>query len=77
MRVYLGRDPLSGRIKYHNHTIRGTKKKANDYARDTEQKRDKGQRVSASTSKLTDYLIWAPESGREQSGTITRFCRQL
>lgn len=56
VRVFLGRDPLTGRTQYHNHTIRGTKKDASNYAREIEQKRDKGQNVSAATTTLTDYL---------------------
>ena len=56
VRVFLGRHPISGRVQYHNHTVHGTLKKARDYARDAELKRDKGQNIVASTTKLTDYL---------------------
>jgi hypothetical protein len=56
VRVFLGRDPLTGGTRFHNHTIRGTKKDAINYGHDIEMKRDKGQNVSASTTTLTDYL---------------------
>jgi integrase len=56
VRVFLGRDPLTGRTQYHNHTIHGTKKDAESYARDAELRKEKGQNVSASTTRLTDYL---------------------
>ena len=56
VRVFLGRHPITGRTQYHNHTVHGTKKQAQDCARDTELKRDKGQNIVTSTMKLTDYL---------------------
>lgn len=40
VRVFLGR--VDGRVKYHSKLIHGTKKKAEQYARDTETKRDLG-----------------------------------
>jgi integrase len=56
VRVFLGRHPITGRTQYHNHTIHGTKKDAEGYAREVELKRDKGQNIATSTTKLTDYL---------------------
>lgn len=56
IRVFLGRHPITGRIQYHNETVHGTKKEAESRAKETELKRDKGQNVASSTTKLTEYL---------------------
>ena len=56
VRVFLGRHPITGRVQYHNHTVHGTKKDAESYEHEVELKKDKGQNIAASTTKLTDYL---------------------
>lgn len=56
VRVFLGRHPITGRVQYHNHTVHGAKKDAEGYAREVELKKDKGQNITSSTTKLTDYL---------------------
>lgn len=56
VRVFLGRDPLTGRTRYHNATVHGTKKDAEGYARKKEDRRDEGRCVSSAPKKLSDYL---------------------
>jgi len=65
VRVFLGRHPITKKRQFHNETVHGTKKKAENRAREIEVKRDRGETVASSTTKLTDYLDkWLAHKGQ-------------
>jgi integrase len=60
VRVFLGRDPKTGKRAYHNKTIHGNKKAAQRYLNDALSRRDLGSLrnvAEASISELLDLLI--------------------
>lgn len=65
VRVYLGRDPTTGKTNYHNKTIHGTQKDAQQYARDFQVKVDKGEYIAPSSLTLNEYLDqWLKHKGQ-------------
>jgi small ligand-binding sensory domain FIST len=54
VRVFLGRDPRTGKIRYHNRTIHGTKDDAVDYALDAELKHRRGKTISSRQPNLVN-----------------------
>jgi integrase len=65
VRVFLGRDPTTGKTLYHNKTIHGTQKDAQQYAREFQVKVDKGEYVAPSSVTLNDYLDqWLKHKGQ-------------
>ena len=65
VRVFLGRDPTTGKILYHNKTIHGPVRDAQQYARDFQVKVDKGEYVAPSALTLNEYLDqWLKHKGQ-------------
>jgi integrase len=58
VRVFLGRDPATGRRKYHNKTIRGTKKQAETYGRKIQHQVDTGTFREPASQTVTEFLDW-------------------
>ena len=56
VRIFLGRDPSTGRRKYHNKSVRGTKKDAQQYLTATLRDRDLGSFAKPSSEPLDAYL---------------------
>jgi integrase len=56
VRVFLGRDPHTGRRRYHNHTVKGTKKDAQRYLNGVLREIDMGSFVEPSKMTLNGYL---------------------
>ena len=56
VRVYLGRDPQTGKRKYHNKTIHGTSKDAQKYLNAMLRDRDMGAFVEPTRMTLNEYL---------------------
>src|SRR5690606_12306533 len=56
VRVYLGRDPVTGKRRYHNKTIRGNKKDAQRYLNQMLAEKDLGTFVEPSRQTLHEYL---------------------
>jgi integrase len=56
VRVYLGRDPDSGRRQYLNHTIRGSFRAAQHYLNTRLAKRGQGRELTSPAMKLNQYL---------------------
>ena len=56
VRVFLGRDPDTGKRRYHNHTIHGTKKDAERYRTATLREKDLGIFVEPARMSLNAYL---------------------
>jgi integrase len=56
VRVYLGRDPQSGKRRYHNHTVNGNKKDAQRYLTEKLQEIDLGTFVEPSVVTVGEYL---------------------
>lgn len=56
VRVYLGRDPATGKQIFHNHTIHGTKRDAETYRNGVLRDRDLGTFVQPSSSLLNEHL---------------------
>ena len=56
VRVFLGRDPDTGKRRYHNHTIHGTKKDAERYRTATLREKDLGIFVEPARMSLNTYL---------------------
>ena len=60
VRVFLGRDPQTGKRQYQNHTIHGGKKDAQEYLNKTLTERDKGLLTidgGTTIDKLLDMLV--------------------
>lgn len=63
VKVFLGRDPETGKQKFHNKTIHGTKKDAQVYLNKVLRDRDLGTWVELSTLPLSTYLDrWLTEA---------------
>jgi integrase len=56
VRVFLGRDPSTGKRNYHNKTIRGTKKQAEAYGRKIQHEVDTGVFREAAHQTVGEYL---------------------
>jgi integrase len=56
VRVFLGRDSQTGKRRYHNHTVRGTKKDAQKYLNGKLREIDLGTYIEASKVSLNEYL---------------------
>ncbi len=56
VRIFLGRDPSTGTRKYHNKTIRGTKKDAQQYLTAALRERDLGAFAKPSSEPLGAFL---------------------
>ena len=56
MRVFLGRDPNTGKRRYHNHTVKGTKKDAQRYVNGVFRDLDMGSFVEPTKMTLNSYL---------------------
>jgi len=56
VRVFMGRDPESGKRQYHNKTIRGTRKDAQAYLNQAQRDRDLGMFFEPSRMSLDQYL---------------------
>ena len=70
VKVFLGRDPGTGKQKFHNKTINGTKKDAQAYLNKVLYERDQGVWVEPSTMMVGDYLDrWVAEVDTSRSKT--------
>jgi len=56
VRVFLGRDPNTGKRRYHNHTVKGTKKDAQRYVNGVLRDLDMGSFVEPTKMTLNSYL---------------------
>jgi integrase len=56
VRVFLGRDPQTGKRRYHNHTINGNKKTAQGYLNGVLRELDLGTFVEPSVVTVQEYL---------------------
>ena len=56
VRIYLGRDKATGKRKYQNKTVRGTKKEADQVLTAMQRARDTGSLISESKESLSSYL---------------------
>ena len=56
VRVFMGRDPDTGKRKYHNKTIRGTKKDAQRYLNKVQREQDLGTFTEPSRQTVATYL---------------------
>lgn len=65
VRIFLGRDPESGKRNYHNHTVRGTRKDAQRYLNAQLRERDLGTFAEPSGEPLNRYLDrWLESAAR-------------
>lgn len=70
VKVFLGRDADTGKQKFHNKTINGTKKDAQAYLNKVLYERDRGVWVEPSTMLVGDYLDrWVAEVDTSRSKT--------
>jgi len=62
VRIPLGSDPQSGRWRYHNHTVRGTKKDAQRYATAQQRRIDLGKFVEPTRKGVHEFFTtdWFP-----------------
>ena len=56
VRIFLGRDPATGKRRYHNQTIHGSKKDAERYSIAKHRERDQGTFVEPARMSLDAYL---------------------
>jgi integrase len=80
VRVFLGRDPTTGKILYHNKTIHGPMKDAQQYAREFQVKVDKGEYVAPSALTLNEYLdqwLKHKEQGKIAANTHEHYTENL
>lgn len=67
VRVFLGRDPTSGKRKYHNKTIRGAKKQAEAYGRKIQHQVDTGVYRETGNQTVAGYLDdWLKHTARDK-----------
>jgi len=66
VRIYLGRDRRSGKRLYHNHTIHGSKKDAEQYRTKKLRERDLGLLVEPSRVSVDSYLDQWLETAAKQ-----------
>jgi integrase len=79
VRIPLNRDSITGKRKYHNHTVRGTKKDAQRYATAVQRRMDLGEFVEPTRKTVRDYLdVWlASAAGRVRERTKYEYERLL
>src|SRR5215467_1629185 len=79
VRIFLGRDPVTGKTQYHNKTIHGIKKDAQQYARDFQVKVDKGEYIAPSAVTLDEYLgQWLKhKQGKIATNTLEHYTENL
>lgn len=79
VRVFLGRDPTTGKTLYHNKTIHGPKDEARKYAREVQVRVDKGEYVSPSSLTLGEYLDqWLQhKEGKVAANTLEHYTENL
>lgn len=76
VRVYLGRDSRAGKRRYHNHTVRGTKKDAQKYLNAVLREKDLGTFVEPVKITLDQHLDqWLETAAkcRLSEGTFTSY----
>src|SRR5713226_4383679 len=56
VRVYLGRDGVTGRRGYHNRTVHGSKKDAQRYLNKVQREKDTGTFVEPSRQSVGEYF---------------------
>jgi integrase len=56
VKIFLGRDPRTGKRKYHNKMIRGTKRDAQAYLTATLREKDLGRLIEPATITLDEFL---------------------
>lgn len=86
VRVYLGRDPITGKRSYHNKTIHGTKKDADKYLNKSLREIDTGNYHEAVKISLSAYLDqWLANAAKprlsertytDYANLMTRYVRQ-
>jgi integrase len=65
IRIYLGTDPETGKRRYFNHTVHGTKKKAQQYLTQKLGEKDRGTFVEPARMSVDAYLDrWLEDSAR-------------
>jgi integrase len=65
VRVFLGRDPHTGKRRYHNHTVKGSKKDAQRYVNGVLREIDMGTFVEPTRMTLNGYLDhWLENAAR-------------
>jgi integrase len=80
VRVFLGRDPQTGKRRYHNKTVRGPKKDAQRYLNGVLRELDLGTFVEPSTQSFGEYLdewLKAAVKPRVSEGTLGDYTRWL
>ena len=72
VRVYLGRDADSGKRRYYNKTIQGSKKDAQRYLTEKLSERDTGTFVQPATESVASYLErWIESAARGRVRPVT------
>ena len=80
VRIYLGTDPGTGKRRYHNHTVKGTKKDAERYRTSKLSEKDSGKFVAPARLSLNAYLDrWMEDAvkPRVRSRTLQDYERYL
>jgi hypothetical protein len=72
VRIFLGRDPDTGKRRYHNHTVQGSKKDAERYRTAAHRDRDLGTFVEPARMSLNSYLDkWLETAAKPRVGPRT------
>ncbi len=67
VRIFLGRDPITNKRKYHNHTVHGNKKDAQAYLTGALRERDLGRFQEPTRMALSEYLHrWLEEAAQHK-----------
>ena len=79
VRIPLGRDPKTAHRRYHNHTVRGTKKDAQRYATGVQRRIDLGEFAEPTKKSVSEFIDeWlASSSGRLRQRTRYEYERLL
>src|SRR4051794_6036666 len=56
IRIFLGRDPATGKRRFHNHTVHGGRKDAEKYRNAVLRERDLGTFIEPATITIDNYL---------------------
>ncbi len=68
VRVFLGRDRETRRRRYHNRTVHGTARRAQEYLTKMLRERDLGRGLEGSEITLNEYLDrWFDERGQTEA----------
>lgn len=74
VRVYTGRDPKTGKRKYHNHTVHGSKKDAKQYLNWFLHQKDVGSYIEPTKMTVNEYLDhWLKQSAINRFSERTYF----